>query len=230
MSVNGLQKMTDRILADAQAEAERLLAEAEAEAAAISEDYARRADEIRERLSVAAEEKGAEMISRARSTAAMQKRDLLLRQRSELLESVFVGAREWVLSLDGEKYTDILAGLLASMLYETVETADRNRTMYGEEDEDAEAELEVLLNKRDRAAYGEAVLEAARKKLSGKVSPELLGRVKLASELREMDGGVVLRRGDVELNCSFEQVFGQLRRELEAEVSQTLFAPRGKKL
>ena len=47
MSMTGLDKITDRILADARLEADRILSDAEAESARIRTDYARRADQIR---------------------------------------------------------------------------------------------------------------------------------------------------------------------------------------
>ena len=41
-----------------------------------------------------------------------------------------------------------------------------------------------------------------------------------------IDGGLILRYGDIESNCSLELLFAGLRRELEGEVSHALFAPK----
>jgi hypothetical protein len=53
--MTGLDKITDRILADARLEADRIMSDAEAESTRIRADYARRADQIRETLSGEAE-------------------------------------------------------------------------------------------------------------------------------------------------------------------------------
>ena len=227
MSVNGLNKITEKILADAREEAERILTQAREDCEKISADYASQAEEIRERLSTQAQQKGADMIARARSANAMQKRNILMQQQSDLIDGVFTGAKEWVLAMDDGKYADLLAGLLASALFELVDTEQKNRVLYGDEEEPNPADFEVLFNKKDRERCGNAVLETARKKLTGKIPDDRVKRMKLSEQVLPIDGGLVLRWGDVECNCSFELLFAQLHRELEAEVSQALFETRG---
>ena len=121
MSVNGLDKITGRILAEANAEAEDILSRAREECAQISADYASRADGIRERLTAKASADAEALIAQTRADAAARERSLLLRQQSELIDGVFAGARSWVLALDTEKYTDLVAGLLAAALDELVQ-------------------------------------------------------------------------------------------------------------
>lgn len=227
MSVNGLDKITERILGDAQAEADRILAQAQADCKRISAHYAAQADEIREKLSRQAEQKGLDLVARAKSASAMQKRNLLLQQQSDLIDGVFSGAREWVLALDCDRYTELLAGLLASALFDLADTELKNRALYGDSEEESDAAYEVLLNKKDRERCGTAVLEGARKKLAGKLPQEALDRLVLSSAAAPVDGGVILRWGDVECNCSFGLLFAQLRRELETEVSRVLFESKG---
>ena len=225
MSVNGLEKITDKILADARERAQEILSRAEAESAEITKAYEVRADEIRERLSADAERRGEDMVSRGRSAAAMKKRNLLLEQRSQLIDGVFTSAKDWVLSLSAEQYAELLAGLLASALYELISANARNQAMYGEESDEAES-YEVLLNKKDRDAVGESVIALTKKKLQGKVDVEAIEKLSLGKPVA-IDGGVILCAGEVEFNCSLSMLFSQLKRELEAEVNEALFAPRG---
>ncbi len=225
--MNGLQKMTERILADARAEAEAILAEAERDCEEIRSAYAARAEAIRERLSLEAEAKGADMVAQARSGAAVQRRNLLLRQQSELLEATFSGAEDWILNLPAEKYADVVGGLLSAALCDWVDTEKKNLAVYGEEDEDAGLPFEVILNKKDRETCGEALLAVVRRKLKGRVPEEILADLCLSRGTRPIKGGAVLSRGALELNCSFEIVFAQLRRELESEVGRVLLEVRG---
>ncbi len=230
MSVNGLNKITERILGDARAEAERILSEAREDCARIAADYASRADGVREKLTAQAEEKAEDMIARAKAAAAMQERNLLLQQRSDLIDGVFAGAQEWVLSLDGEKYTELLAGLLSAALMELVNTEAHNRAVYGDEEEPVQADYEVCLGKKDRSRCGEAVVAAVRKKLAGKLPEDVLSRLVLSEETLAADGGAVLRWGDISCNCTFGLLFSQLRRELEGEVGRALFESRGQRI
>ncbi len=228
MATNGIDRITDKILADAQAKADRILADAQAECDSIKADYDNRAQAIRDQLSEAAQAKGADLIARAKAAAAMKKRNVLQAQESQLIDGVFDGAREWVLGLPKEKYTELLVGLLSAALLEQAETEAKNLALYGEEGEAVE-QFEVLLNKKDRETCGRDVLEAVKKRYanSSRLPEGRVDRLVLSKNTLNIDGGVVLRYGDVESNCSLEMLFGQLHRELEAEVAQALFDVRG---
>ena len=45
----------------------------------------------------------------------------------------------------------------------------------------------------------------------------------LADEIREMDGGLILRDGKVEINCAFETQLRVLRETMAADVAKVLF-------
>ena len=74
----------------------------------------------------------------------------------------------------------------------------------------------MLLSKADRDAVGAAVVEAANAKKPG-------AAFRLSEETRDTGGGLVLRRGRVELNCSFTEKLRQLRQEESSAVAQLLF-------
>lgn len=223
MAMNGIERITERILSEANAEAEKLLAAAEEECARIRSDYEKKAADVRSRLSEEAEREGTDLIARAKATAANQKRNLLLETRSRLIDEVFESTEEWIRNLAPEKYTDVLVGLLCAALIEQAEAEVTSRTLYGEEDAMAPDSYEVIFNQRDRDAYGTAVLDGARKKLTGKLSAKQLHMITLSREAASIDGGMILRCGNIETNCSMEQLFVQLREELESEVSHALF-------
>lgn len=68
---------------------------------------------------------------------------------------------------------------------------------------------EIILNAADRARVGQQVAERT--------------GLSLAEETREMAGGLILRCGNVELNCAFETKLRVLRESMAAEVAQILF-------
>ena len=217
MSMTGLNKITDRILADAQAEADcsRRRAEYEAEA-----------ERIRDTLTADAERDAKDLIARAKSSAATQKRNVLLQCKSDLMDSVFSTTYENLLAMETEPYTTLQVGLLTACLWEQIRTENASRALYGEEDEPAVDCYEVLMNARDRERCGTAVVEGACKRLAGKVSEEKLALVTLSDSCVAIDGGFVLRCGSMEINCSLSLLFAQLREEMETEVGVALFSPR----
>lgn len=223
MSMNGLERITERILAEAREEADRILSSAEAECVRIREDYAARADGIRARLSTEAERVGTDMIAQAKATAATQKRNLLLATQSQLLDEVFERTLAEIRHLEGEKYEEMLAGLLSAAVLEQVEAEEVSRTLYGEEEAFSPERYEILLSPRDLERHGAAILEAVRKKLSTKLDQSMLNKLVLSRQTLSVDGGLVLRCGNIEANCSLPLLFSQLREELEAEVSHALF-------
>ena len=226
MAINGLNKITDKILSEAQAKADKILADAEAECDRINAEYAERADKIRSEISTEAEKGGMEYVARIRSTAATTKRNLLLQTKSDLIDGVFAGVLEQTRNLELAKYNEILIGLLSAALLEQLESEETSRTLYGEEEALAPESYEVLFNQRDRDRCGKLVIEGVQKHLASKVSAEKLNRLTLAGETANIDGGLVLRCGSVESNCSLAILFAQLRESLESEVARTLFEAR----
>ena len=226
MAINGLNKITDKILSEAQAKADKILADAEAECDRINAEYAERAEKIRSEISGEAEKGGMEYVARIRSTAATNKRNLLLQTKSDLIDGVFAGVLEQTRNLELQKYNEILIGLLSAALLEQLESEETSRTLYGEEEALAPEFYEVILNQRDRDRSGKAVVEGVQKHLAGKVSAEKLDRLKLSMQTANIDGGLVLRCGSVESNCSLSILFAQLRESLESEVARTLFDAR----
>ena len=223
MAINGLNKITDKILSEAQAKADKILADAEAECDRINAEYAERAEKIRSEISTEAEKGGMEYVARIRSTAATSKRNLLLQTKSDLIDGVFAGVLEQTRNLELGKYNEILIGLLSAALLEQFESEETSRTLYGEEEALAPECYEVVFNQRDRDRCGKAVIEGVQKHLSGKVSSEKLSRLTLSAQTANIDGGLVLRCGSVESNCSLSILFAQLRESLESEVARTLF-------
>ena len=231
MSVNGLERMTEQILSDARAEAEAILTAAREECARIKAESEAKAEQIRRRLSQEAEARAAALIAETKSSAAARKSELLLSRQGALVDRVFAHTLEETLGMERGKYTELLGGLLAAAVYEFCRTDAENLSLYGEngeeDEDDRHAAFEVILNKKDRDTVGDDVLNSARRRLSGKVPEEALKTMALSRRVAPMQGGVVLCRGPVEYNCSFEILFAELRRDLEHEVSEALLAFRG---
>lgn len=224
MATNGLNRITDKIITAAKDQANEILASAQAECDRIRAGYEEKVAAIRKSGEREIEQKTRDLLVRAKSSAAMAGRNVVGEKRSELIESVFQSAFEKIENLPDEEYAKLVIGLLSAAVEELFTTEEKNLALYGAEEEAVAEKCEVLLNDKDRKKIGKTVVNGICKTLSGKIGKENLNKIVLAGDTVPIKGGAVLRYGEVESNCSFEMLFSLLRRDLETDVSRTLFA------
>lgn len=219
--MTGLEKVTGKIIADAEADARVILERAEAECEAIKAKYAAATEAEVEKLTDECDRECQALIIRARSSAAMAKRNAVLEARAKLIDDAYAAAEKQIRSMSGEQYLDLLQKMLRSALKSQLEGEEESMRLYGEDI--SPAVYEVVLNTRDRETYGEKLLEAYRAGYGARLSPVVLQRLRLAPDTAPIDGGLVLRCGPVETNCSLSMLMAANRRETEARVSRILF-------
>ncbi len=224
MATNGLNRITEKIIAAANDQANEILAAAQADCDRIRAGYDEKVAAIRASGERETAQKTGDLLVRAKSSAAMAGRNLVGEKRSELIETVFQSAFEKIENLPKEDYAKLVIGLLSAAIEELFSTEEKNLALYGAEEEAVAEKCEILLNAEDRKAIGKAVVEGVCKTLSGKIGKENLNKIVLAGDTVNIRGGAILRYGEVESNCSLEMLFSLLRRELETNVSRTLFA------
>ena len=221
--MTGLNKITDKILSDAQADAQSVLEAAEEKCRQIDDEYAEKADSIKETLNEAAEKEAESIVVRAKSSAALEKRNILLETKSNLIDEAFASALSEILAFDDVKYRDLLVSLLVSALREQVQAETASRTLYGEDEALVPERYEVVLNSRDRSRFAETLLSEFRASAQKTIDKEFIDKVVLSESVANIDGGLILRYGDIESNCSLSVIMKQMRPALEAKVSDTLF-------
>ena len=219
--MTGLEKVTGKIIADAEADARVILDRAEAECAAVKEKYAAATEAELEKLREENDRECQALIIRARSSAAMAKRNAVLEARAKLIDDAYAAAEKQIRSMSGEQYLDLLQKMLRSALKSQLEGEEESMRLYGEDI--SPAVYEVVLNTRDRETYGEKLLEAYRAGYGARLSPVVLAKLRLAPDTAPIDGGIILRCGPVETNCSLSMLMAANRRETEARVSRILF-------
>ena len=219
--MTGLEKVTGKIIADAEADAREILERAEAECAAIREKYAAEREAQLDALREQNDRECQALIVRARSSAAMAKRNAILEARAAIQEEAYASAERQVRSMLGERYLEFLCKLLRSALKRQIDGEEDSLRLYGEDiSPDA---YEVVLSRRDHDYYGPRLMEAFRAGLGTKFSAATLAKLRLAEDVAPIDGGLVLRAGLVETNCSLSMLIAENRRETETRVSHILF-------
>ena len=78
----------------------------------------------------------------------------------------------------------------------------------------------LILSAADRESLGEKIVAAANALAAKRGLP---GELKLSDKTRDMAGGVVLRQGDIEVNCTLDSLLELSRGSLDAEVARILF-------
>ena len=219
--MTGLEKVTGKIIADAEADARVILDRAEAECAAVKEKYAAATEAELEKLREENDRECQSLIIRARSSAAMAKRNALLEARAALLDEAYAMAERQIKNMNPEQYLDLLQKMLRSALKNQLAGEEESMRLYGEDI--SPAVYEVILNSRARDTYGETLLPAFKTGYGARLPETAHAKLRMAAETAPIDGGLVLRCGPVETNCSLAMLMAENRRETEARVSRILF-------
>ena len=193
--MNGLEKIVARMEADTQAACDALAASAAENAAAILRDCQVQADAAAQDSAQRAAAQATEHLEHLNGSSQLACRQRVLAAKQQLIDEAFARTAQALTALPQAAYIDLLASLAA---------------------ENGSGDEELLLSKPDRDAVGAAVVEAANAKKPG-------AAFRLSEETRDTGGGLVLRRGRVELNCSFTEKLRQLRQEESSAVAHLLF-------
>lgn len=205
--MNGIEKITGQIDADVQKEIDAALDQARAQAREIEARYDSQAQTQAEAIRRKGEQDAALRQERLVDVARLEARKTILAAKQDMVGQAFDLALKKLLELPDQEYTALLAKLAVAA----------SRT--GHE--------QVIFSQKDRSRYGKQAVTMANDMLAKKAGPradESAGRLTLAEESRPMAGGLILRDGRVETNCSFEVLIHLQRDALSAEVARALFA------
>ena len=194
--MKGLEKITGRIRSDAAAEAESIRAEGNAKAAEVTASYEAKAKKLAADEAQRGEQAAKTLLERRTSSDEMERGKVMLEAKQECIDKAFSLAAERLSKLPRADYAEILAKIAADA---------------GAGDE------EIILSAADSAELGATVVRRANELKSG-------AKFTLSKETREMDGGLVLKKGAVELNCAFATQLRLLRQSMAADVAAILFS------
>lgn len=195
--MNGIEKITRRIDTDAQAEIDGLLAAARAEAEGIEAKYRSQAEREAASLQARNEKAAAEREERLVSVTQMEARKVLLGAKQETVEAAFAKALEVLCALPEERYAEVAADLMVKAAPDGMG--------------------EVIFSARDRERIGVTAVSKANERLGA------IGHLTLSQETRPIQGGLILKNGSVEVNCTFETLVRLHKGEMAGEVAKRLF-------
>jgi V/A-type H+-transporting ATPase subunit E len=198
--MHGIENIINKIISDAKAEAAEVVAAAKGEAEGITSAAEKAAQAKANDIIERAKADMPEVRRRRESVAELEARKAQLAVKQELLKESFDKARETLLQMDGERYTNLLSKLAA-------EAAPNG---FGE----------IILSAKDREAYGKEVVKGANKLFA---AAGIEGKMTLSEQTQEVAGGLVVKQGQIETNCLIDTLLRLGKEELSSQIAGTLF-------
>ena len=200
MAINGIERIAERILRDAQTEAAGIQKVAEENCAKIAAQYDKQARLASVEIQEAAEKEAKEIIKRMKGEAEMKTRGALLEEKQVLMQKAFDMAQEEILNMDEEKYHAFLVALACKAC--------------------SSGKEELMLGEKDLKRFGQDLCDEINAKLAEAGRPAKLTLCKKACGI---DGGLKLKQGNVVTNCSIGTLLAAEKDELVPQVASMLF-------
>ncbi|MBR5381881.1 MAG: V-type ATP synthase subunit E [Oscillospiraceae bacterium] len=198
--MTGIEKIKERILADAGTEIAKIKDEAASRCAEITSAGETAAQDEYQKLFRKGTDDAEKRKERLESVAQLEARKETLAAKQNIITEAFELAVGKLLGMpDGEK-KDFLAGLAVRAAHSGTEEV-------------------IFPNGTDRA-FGEEVVAKANALLAAAGKN---GALKLSAEQRDMRGGLILREGNIEANCSLDALVDDVRNDVTGEVAAILF-------
>jgi V/A-type H+-transporting ATPase subunit E len=195
-----LEAIVDKILKDARDQTSRIEGESRAKIQSIQSECEETVRALQETSSKRAERLAEDQRRRLLSMAELDIRKEVLALKQEMIGTAFERAISKLLEQGEESYSTLLKKLIL--------------------DADLEGDEELILNQKDRERIGDVLIRELNEAFSKTGKKREL---RLSREIRPIKGGVILRRGRKEVNCSLESIIYSKRDSLEATVARILF-------
>lgn len=192
------QQVTDKILADANAEAEQIKQQAKEKSASEQATFDEQLQEYKEQSRVLAQKAGEDKKSHLLAAARMDIAKQQLAEKAAILDEVFSQSHSELLKLSDEDYKK----LCNKLMLDAVETGDE----------------EVIVDENDTRIDQEFI-----KSINRELGPGFKGNLRLSNQKRSIGGGFLLRRGKITTNVSFDVLLSLARNNLEIELANDLF-------
>lgn len=201
--MTNIEKITSRIIGEAQAEAARISEQAQKEVIRLDLENDEKIKSTVTDILSRARKNAENILERGQSAADMETAKYTLSEKQRIISEVFDKTAEHLSRLPKEEYIETVSKIAAK----ASETGSE----------------ELVMSERDKIAVGDEVVSAANVLLSAQ------GRkagLTLSNETRPIIGGVILKNGRIEINCAFDVLVSGKRDELIGDVAAMLFDSR----
>ncbi|MGI6782314.1 MAG: V-type ATP synthase subunit E [Acholeplasmataceae bacterium] len=188
------QNLTDYIVSKGKEEAKQIQSQATKEAKALEKNIIERAQKDADRIINDAKLAADLKVKSLEMFQEIQKRQTMLRAKSEVINQVFNQAYQKIKSLPDKEFLSLLVNLIKLEEYKGNE--------------------EIMVNQSDYRKY---------ETLIPKINKELKTSFKLSNQPALIDSGFLIVGEYYDLNFDFMELINKVRREYESKLSQELF-------
>jgi len=199
--MDGINKITDRIAAETREEITAIQVETAEKCRVIKEEYKKIAEEEYWKIVRAGTLDRDLYLQRLASTAAMESKKSILTMKQDAVSRIFEESEKRICNLPDEQYVDFLSRLAGNAAGTGLE--------------------EIVFNAKDKANYAKAVVKAANEILKKR---GLLPKLTVSEQTGNFKGGLMVKQGDIEVNCTVEKLIELSRGELAAQIAEILFS------
>lgn len=199
--MNGIDALIKKISDDSRSECEEKMKKAEQKARGIVEEYRARGEAEAVALRKQAEKAAETTLLRGAGNDEVEASKQILAAKHKAIDEAFRRANEMLCSLSESEYIALLTKYVLAA------------SEAGEES--------VVLNKKDREALGEKIVSKFNEALSaaGKKA-----KLSLSGGTADINGGFILRNGDIDTDCSVSSLVEQQKYALTEAVVKLLFS------
>ncbi len=217
--MNGLDKIIDKITQDAKDEAKKYYENADMTVAHVKSeaiDRMMRMETVYAERTKRAEE---DCIARAQSSAETSYRNTLLAKKSEMIDLAFEEAKNKILSLPKNEYVAFMIPALVFTVKERKKDKEQISVLFGKDEAELDSGYEIIFSGKDvKSGAAKDIFDGAYRQLTG------IDGLKLSEKSADINGGFILRCGDVETNCSVDFMVDEARKTCEKKVIEKLFS------
>ncbi|MGI6537078.1 MAG: V-type ATP synthase subunit E [Caldicoprobacterales bacterium] len=197
--MSGLDNLLNQIRNTAEEEANARLNQARQQAEELIQNKKDLAEKEIENIKLKTDRKALEILEKAKSAAALQKRNAVLSAKQQIIESLLKTTLDKLNNLEDEAYFQIIRKMVSRYAL-----SQDGQIIFSEKDKNRfPADFEEKLN-QDILSKG--------------------GSLKISSEIRSFDGGFVLVYGDIEVNCTFTAMLASKHEILQDKINRSLLA------
>jgi V/A-type H+-transporting ATPase subunit E len=197
--MTGLDKILSQISSKAQESADAQIASARQQAEDIIKEMEAKAEQESERIKQQNILECQNIIARAESSAALQKRKAILSSKQKIIGEIINKAKQYAVNLPEQEYFQ----LIGKMVLKHALPQDGI----------------IVFSKRDKDRLPLDFEEELNRQASS-----IGGTLTLSKETRTFEGGFILIYGDIEVNCTFESLFESRLDILQDKLNKFLFA------
>jgi len=216
--MNGLNKIIDKITLDSKEKVSQIETETEETIKSLKLETLSEIEQLEKYYKEKTETDTSSIMERAKSSAQFEKRNSILSEKISLVSAIFEKAKEKILSYNEDEYVPFVSRILEFAIDTRIKEKANISALYGEEEAEIDLPYEVMFNKRDNErGYAKKIFLS----VSGKRNDI---NIVLSDKVINIDGGFVLKCGEIETNCSVDSIIDEIRKKIEVKIIGTLFA------